>query len=456
MPEIELSFLKNLWLLKSLGRINLDLIYEPITITIPKTIEQNGQTITLYSNSQTKIKLQSLVNKQLITKESVNKLNNAYKFDDRVKVYDSNNNEIDASWFYFNIDLTTNRNLEISENSASFVVPAYHGIDKTFQYYTLHQLEEELGILVNHSQNRAMTSLFDKYNRENGAIKHDELGSVVQDVTEFLDICAAEYLAIIIDNEDNYYALVGETEKGTTYINDSYDDSINPIKWYQPKTPIILSQFKDLDLWIHFSNLNELIYFILTKYESDIIKIDSTNIDANEYNTLWSGGTGDWNVHEQVTTKEKENTKSQSLWCYINPMTMTPYSDDYWFNQGEHYFIKNLTLAKKNNHLQGHKIVIKKDKFPGMYMLVGETFIRNNTGNDDHLQLRIPLCKIKSNQEITLQSDGEPTVFSLDVEVACPKNGIMMEINTYETAPKMIQENQHFYLLDGSDIIKSK
>jgi len=54
-------------------------------------------------------------------------------------------------------------------------------------------------------------------------------------------------------------------------------------------------------------------------------------------------------------------------------------------------------------------------------MLVGETYIRDrDTGKDKHMQLKFPLCKVKADQTLTLTSDGDPTTFSLSLEVAKP------------------------------------
>jgi hypothetical protein len=38
-----------------------------------------------------------------------------------------------------------------------------------------------------------------------------------------------------------------------------------------------------------------------------------------------------------------------------------------------------------------------------MYMMVGETYIRDrDTGDDERLQIKIPLCKVKSDHTLTL------------------------------------------------------
>ena len=85
-------------------------------------------------------------------------------------------------------------------------------------------------------------------------------------------------------------------------------------------------------------------------------------------------------------------------------------------------------------------------------MMVGETYIRDkDTGHDEHLQIKFPLCKVKSDHTLTLQADGDPTTFNLDLEVAKPNSGAMMELTAYETAEKLIEgDNGCFFAIDGS------
>lgn len=136
----------------------------------------------------------------------------------------------------------------------------------------------------------------------------------------------------------------------------------------------------------------------------------------------------------------KKDNVSRSIWAYVNPKTMTPFDDDYWFHQGEPYFKKSLTLSTKQNPLKAKKIFVEQGVFPGMYKIVAETLIREReTGEDQRVQISLPLCKIKSDHTLTLQADGDPTTFNLDVEVATPKNGIPMEITFYEVEKEMKQ-----------------
>ena len=244
----------------------------------------------------------------------------------------------------------------------------------------------------------------------------------------------ASYLAIVIDNDNNYHA----------YLYD--DHSSDLAEWKKSTVPIDLEQFKGLDLWLRFDHLNELIYFILTKYANNINYIEPIEIDSSD---------------DSVITLSKVDLIDEykgKLWAYINPRTMQPYPDDYWFHQGEPYYIKSLTLAPKKKELKAKRITVPAGQFPGMYMIVGETYIRNrDTGEDERLQIKFPLCKIKSNQTLTLQAEGDPTTFNLEVEVARPVSGIMMEMTSYEVDKKVhLNEDGELEIKDGStEVLRS-
>ena len=154
----------------------------------------------------------------------------------------------------------------------------------------------------------------------------------------------------------------------------------------------------------------------------------------------------------------KKANLSRSIWAYVNPKTMQPFDDDYWFHQGETYYKKSLTLSTKEAPLKAKKINITAGDFPGMYKIVGETYIRSrDDGKDERVQLTFPLCKIKSNQTLTLQADGDPTTFNLEVEVAVPQNGIGMEMTFYEIEKELkLGCNGNMIEKDGSTRIAAK
>lgn len=268
-----------------------------------------------------------------------------------------------------------------------------------------------------------------------------------QNKDDEMSIKDCDYLAIVVDNDDNYHAFVGIQ---TTVTRE--DKEIVEAIWYKPKEGVNVNQFKGLDMWIKFDGINELIYFLLTKYEQDIIEITTSHMTQpnEEDSAVVNNGTTIMDIYNE------EKQHDGRLWAYVNPRTMKPYLDDYWFHNGEPYYIKSLTIANNNKQINGQKIVIKADTWPGSYMMVGETYIRNrDTGKDEHMQIVIPQAKVKSDQTLTLQADGEPTVFNLSLEVAQPRSKTMMEINTYETELKMVRgEDGYLVAADGSSVVK--
>lgn len=248
------------------------------------------------------------------------------------------------------------------------------------------------------------------------------------------------YLAIVVNNNDDYIAFVG-------------DGDLSQVTWYIPEEGVNVNQFRGLDMWNKFESINEMIYFILTKYEQNIISIETSYREHPEQESTDTAKVDeDYTEMKTYDKSDKERQNDGKLWCYINPRTMTPYLDDYWFHYKEPYYIKSLTIADENRQLDAKSITVRADVWPGVYMLVGETYIRNrDTGKDEHLQLVIPQAKVKSEQTLTLQADGEPTVFNLNLEVAQPKSKALMEINTYKTELKMHrEENGCFTAIDGS------
>lgn len=283
-------------------------------------------------------------------------------------------------------------------------------------------------------------------NGDNDSLTPPEGNSIVDisntpNTTLIASIDAADYLKIRVDNNDNYYAYLGS-------VDDNKILSFNET----PCLDVDTSLFKGIDMWQRFDSINEMIYFILTKYENDIYEIGCATI---------KGGVQvgeDFDVTEGDDTSLEVQSVMNKLWAYVNPKTMTPYSDDYWFHQGEPYFIKSLTFAPKGKQLKSKRIEVTAGQFPGMYMIVGETYIRErDTGKDERMQIKFPLCKIKSDQNLTLEAEGDPTVFNLDIEVARPVSGIMMEITSYEIATKMIQNEDGFMeIKDGSTEVLSE
>lgn len=64
------------------------------------------------------------------------------------------------------------------------------------------------------------------------------------------------------------------------------------------------------------------------------------------------------------------------------------------------------------------EVTISPDTFPGTYKVVGDTFMRSEkTGKDEPFQFIINKAKVQSNVTITLQAEGDPSTFSMTLNV---------------------------------------
>ena len=83
--------------------------------------------------------------------------------------------------------------------------------------------------------------------------------------------------------------------------------------------------------------------------------------------------------------------------------------------------------------LQSKKVIdINADTFPGTYYITGDTFCRSDvTGEDDFFQFIIPKAKMSPENTITLEAEGDPSVFNLNLTVLRPESGPMMQLVQY-------------------------
>lgn len=85
----------------------------------------------------------------------------------------------------------------------------------------------------------------------------------------------------------------------------------------------------------------------------------------------------------------------------------------------------------------GKQIVISGDTFPGTYYVQGDTYARSDVdGRDQFFQFIIPKAKMTSENTITLEAEGDPAVFNMNLTVLRPEDGDMMKLIQYDlTAP---------------------
>lgn len=142
--------------------------------------------------------------------------------------------------------------------------------------------------------------------------------------------------------------------------------------------------------------------------------------------------------------QEYENA---SLTVFIDPKTMKPYESNSTsfirengdiitgnlriIKQYEVYYKWTRTIAPDYTTL-GHKIIVDAEHFPGTYRIVGETYARSRAdGKDQRYQFEIPLAKLSSETNLTLQADGDPTTFTMNFNVMRRDDGVMVKLTQY-------------------------
>ena len=111
-------------------------------------------------------------------------------------------------------------------------------------------------------------------------------------------------------------------------------------------------------------------------------------------------------------------------------------SDEFTLKLGTVYYKWTRTVKRKeyeDDDILGRTLVIDAETFPGVYRIVGETYIRNQkTGKDQRYQFTIFNANVSSDTSITLEAEGDPTTFSMQIDVLTPPNDIMIELKQFD------------------------
>lgn len=127
------------------------------------------------------------------------------------------------------------------------------------------------------------------------------------------------------------------------------------------------------------------------------------------------------------------DTKTMLPLFKLNDGTIDETDDIFTLPIGTSYYKKTRTVLNKAGVSLGRRFSINPDTFPDNYMVEGETFIKDaETGQDIRMKFRINSAAVSSNTTINMAADGEPTVFSMDLEVLTPENGEMFELDTFD------------------------
>ena len=126
----------------------------------------------------------------------------------------------------------------------------------------------------------------------------------------------------------------------------------------------------------------------------------------------------------------------------LNPKYYDAYGNELTLNAGKlNRKVDNVDkeLEKGDKYLctfdlkaAGSIIEVSGNSFPSTYYVVGDTFARSEaSGNDEMFQFIIPKAKVTSENTITLEAEGDPSVFNMSLKVLRPADGIMMKLVKY-------------------------
>ena len=73
-------------------------------------------------------------------------------------------------------------------------------------------------------------------------------------------------------------------------------------------------------------------------------------------------------------------------------------------------------------------IKIGADTYPGYYSVVGTTYAKGTDGTEKLFKFTIPKAKISSNVTLTMEAEGDPTVFDMTITVLKPDSGDFMTL----------------------------
>ena len=147
---------------------------------------------------------------------------------------------------------------------------------------------------------------------------------------------------------------------------------------------------------------------------------------------------------------------------FYDPRTMEPYQDGTPIAEGEVFYKFTRSIAYEGQSI-GNVIEISADKFPGTYKIVGDTYVRaENGGEDQRFQFIIPKAKMTSDQTITLEADGDPAVFDMNLTVLRPEDGIMVKFVQYDVIENkeendgstMVKNTENLNLLDDAELFR--
>lgn len=178
-----------------------------------------------------------------------------------------------------------------------------------------------------------------------------------------------------------------------------------------------------------------------------------------------TGETGDYIMKTiQITVTTDGEDPNNGKWVGPDGKEYPMVNPKYYDAEGKNVAVGDLKAATGKYFCtfdlkaSGAVIEVSANSFPGTYYVVGDTFARSEaSGLDEMFQFIIPKAKVTSENTITLEAEGDPSVFNMNLKVLRPADGVMMRLVKYElSAGTEIAEDTaaglvHNHELDGTN-----
>jgi hypothetical protein len=128
------------------------------------------------------------------------------------------------------------------------------------------------------------------------------------------------------------------------------------------------------------------------------------------------------NTAEQTEAKGGKGNAPLIIWDYGREVNITL--------QDAVLSMETLSLMFENNVASADgEIVISAHTFPGTYAIVGKTFGRSVADGKDRLfTWYVPKAKVNSEVTLTMEAEGDPTVFDMNLRVLRDSDGAMVKM----------------------------
>ena len=110
-------------------------------------------------------------------------------------------------------------------------------------------------------------------------------------------------------------------------------------------------------------------------------------------------------------------------------------------------------LCSYDLSLEGIALDVNANSFPGTYCIMGTSHTRNQeSGKDESFDFIIPKAKIQTEMNLTLEADGDPTVFDMNVKVLRQKDGKMLQLIKHSLKDAQTDSNGKSDLITAEEL----